>query len=220
VTEQQRQCRTGHYFPCVMGKLNSLPGSCQQKAGQRLSPAPVWASYRCSYKKLTGWEDRNDECASTCQMSVGCWVFAVIHFAFSPTSPSKHIHKPLKAHPQAPQSTPTSPSKRNQQATSSSQIPRRCHQPSRGVALLAGVEKGVEEHQDMEIVCVVGTRSWVVCAQIPRWPTEDPDKANSGMSGGDLRRTAGPSLLRAGEGGSEPAAQPPSPVRSVRPARA
>jgi hypothetical protein len=32
----------------------------------------------------------------------------------------------------------------------------------------AGVEKDVEEHQDMEIVCVAGTRSWVVCAKIPR----------------------------------------------------
>jgi hypothetical protein len=31
-----------------------------------------------------------------------------------------------------------------------------------------GVEKYVEEHQDTEIVCVAGTRSWVVCAKIPR----------------------------------------------------
>jgi hypothetical protein len=32
----------------------------------------------------------------------------------------------------------------------------------------AEVEKGVEEHQDTEIVCVAGTRSRVVCAKIPR----------------------------------------------------
>jgi hypothetical protein len=39
-----------------------------------------------------------------------------------------------------------------------------------------------------------------------------------GNSGDDLHRTAGPSL-RWWEGGSEPAAQPPSPAGSVRPAR-
>jgi hypothetical protein len=32
----------------------------------------------------------------------------------------------------------------------------------------AEVEKDVEEHQDTEIVCFAGTRSWVVCAKIPR----------------------------------------------------
>jgi hypothetical protein len=32
----------------------------------------------------------------------------------------------------------------------------------------AEVEKDVEEHQDTEIVCVAGTRSWVVCAKTPR----------------------------------------------------
>jgi hypothetical protein len=32
----------------------------------------------------------------------------------------------------------------------------------------AGVEKYVEEHQDMEMVSVAGTRSWVVCAKTPR----------------------------------------------------
>jgi hypothetical protein len=32
----------------------------------------------------------------------------------------------------------------------------------------AKVEKDVEEHQDTEIVCFAGTRSWVVCAKIPR----------------------------------------------------
>ena len=32
----------------------------------------------------------------------------------------------------------------------------------------AEVEKYVEEHQDTEIVCVAGTRSWVVFAKIPR----------------------------------------------------
>jgi hypothetical protein len=32
----------------------------------------------------------------------------------------------------------------------------------------AKVEKDVEEHQDTEIVCFAGARSWVVCAKIPR----------------------------------------------------
>jgi hypothetical protein len=32
----------------------------------------------------------------------------------------------------------------------------------------AEVEKGVGEHQDTEIVCFAGTRSWVVCAEILR----------------------------------------------------
>jgi hypothetical protein len=32
----------------------------------------------------------------------------------------------------------------------------------------AEVEKDVEEHQDTEIVCFAGIRSWVVCAKIPR----------------------------------------------------
>jgi hypothetical protein len=32
----------------------------------------------------------------------------------------------------------------------------------------AEVEKYVEEHQDTEIVCSAGTRSWVVCAKTPR----------------------------------------------------
>jgi hypothetical protein len=32
----------------------------------------------------------------------------------------------------------------------------------------AKVEEDVEEHQDTEIVCFAGTRSWVVCAKIPR----------------------------------------------------
>jgi hypothetical protein len=53
----------------------------------------------------------------------------------------------------------------------------------------AEVEKDVEEHQDTEIVCFAGTRSWVVCAKIPR--TQIKRKGNSG---GDLHRTAGPSL--------------------------
>jgi hypothetical protein len=48
-------------------------------------------------------------------------------------------------------------------------VPIRCsHLPTRSAGdghAAGGVEKGVEEHQDMEIFCVVGTRSWVVCAK-------------------------------------------------------
>jgi hypothetical protein len=40
--------------------------------------------------------------------------------------------------------------------------------------------------------------------------------AGKGNSGGDLHRTAGPSLRRVRGGGGHPAAQPPSPVARIR----
>jgi hypothetical protein len=42
------------------------------------------------------------------------------------------------------------------------------HRPNCSTGRTGPVEKYVGGHQDMEIVCVVGTRSWVVCAKILR----------------------------------------------------